>query len=65
MSGDVPSVPDDARKRHAYQLETVAMCDELERLIFPPWRWLAWLRLYRTIKARNAAVRDSLRGGAK
>lgn len=60
MSVAVPPVPNDPDARHRYQLETFAMVDELERCIFPPWRWLEWRRLARLIRARNQAMRASL-----
>jgi hypothetical protein len=49
----------DAAALHAYQLATVAMLPELERLAVP-WRLLSWYKLQREIRRRNDYVRREL-----
>lgn len=59
-SENVP-IPDreNAVELDAYQKETVTMLEELQRLA-RPWRFLAWRRLAKTIRARNALMNEAL-----
>lgn len=57
---DVPKPNrENARELDDYQKETVAMLPEFQRLA-RPWHFFAWRRMQRTIKARNAHVREAI-----
>lgn len=56
---DKPGVPGTAaaERNVAYAIETHRLALELRSLVFPPWRWPRWFRLYREVQHRREVLR--------
>jgi hypothetical protein len=57
MGSSEDQVPEFVRDPLAYAEETRRLAEELDRHVFPPWRWPGWYRRRRVIEERLRNLR--------